>query len=312
MIGVRQVDGRAEAVEVAEPEPAGGEVVVEVTHVGICGSDLHLVERRVTHTLGHEIAGTLDGQAVVVEPVAHCGRCDPCRAGRTSLCRVGTADVVGVHRDGGMAEAVVVDASAVHDVPPGLAPAVACLVEPAAVALHGVHRAEIEPGQRVVVVGAGAIGLCVGVLAQMAGAEVEVVVRHPHQGAAAERLGLATAPRRGADVVVEAAGTGSALASAVSWCRPGARLAVVGTYWDPVELPGLALQLKEIDLVPSVYYGHHHGRHEFSEAAEALARRPELADVLITHRLPLAEAGRGFEIAADRAAGATKVILEPG
>jgi len=85
---------------------------------------------------------------------------------------------------------------------------------------------------------------------------------------------------------------------------------VVATYWTPVEI-GHALLGKEVRLVPAFTYGHHHGRREFEEAAAILASEPNIPDAIVTHRLPLDEAGRAFEIAADRRSGAIKVLMEP-
>ncbi len=302
--------GAVGMVEVADPDPGDGAVLVDVTHVGICGSDLHLVERGVTHTLGHEFGGMVDGRAVAVEPMVHCGGCDACRAGHTARCSVGTRGLWGIHRDGGMADAVAVDPSCVVELPGGLDPADVALVEPLAVGVHALHRAEVGPGVRVGVVGAGSVGLVAAALAARAGAEVDVAARHPGQVAAVERLGLRPELGRRYDVVVEAAGTASALATAVDVARTGATVVLPGTYWSPVELPGLAAQLKELALLPAVYYGHHHGEREFDTAARVLADAPELVDVLVTHHFPLDDAAEAFATAADKTTGAIKVILD--
>ncbi|MEM8904856.1 MAG: alcohol dehydrogenase catalytic domain-containing protein, partial [Actinomycetota bacterium] len=273
MIGVRPADGSVEAVEV--PDPVGDGVLVEVASAGICGSDLHIMGLGGGVTLGHEFAGYVDGRPVAVQPFVHCLRCEPCLAGRTALCRPGTQALHGIHRDGGMADAVVVDPSCLVELPEGLDVADACLAEPIAVGLHAVHRAAIGPGMRVAVVGAGMVGLVAAAVARRAGAEVDIVARHRFQSAAAERLGVGTDPGRGYDLAIEAAGSGSALADAVGLVRPGGTVVFSGSYWDPVELPGFALQLGEIDLLPSIYYGHHDGVREFDEAAQVLAELPE-------------------------------------
>ena len=85
---------------------------------------------------------------------------------------------------------------------------------------------------------------------------------------------------------------------------------VPGTFWDPVRLDSRMLA-KEVRLVMSSCYGHHHGVREFDEAAQTLAAHPELVDALVTHRFPLDDAPEAFRIAADRAAGAIKVLIEP-
>jgi threonine dehydrogenase-like Zn-dependent dehydrogenase len=116
----------------------------------------------------------------------------------------------------------------------------------------------------------------------------------------------------GYDVVIEAAGTSSALAEAVERCRPGGTVVLVGTYWDSgTELPGQMLSMKEITLVPSSMYGRVGPSRDFEVAASILADRPEIGGALITHRFPLDAAVEAFAVARDRAAGAIKVVLEP-
>ncbi|MEO1065215.1 MAG: alcohol dehydrogenase catalytic domain-containing protein [Actinomycetota bacterium] len=309
MIGVRAAGGAVAAVDV--PDPEGDGALVEIAGAGICGSDFHIMGLGTRVTLGHEFAGTVDGRPVAVEPFVHCHACGPCRAGRTALCEPGTQALHGIHRDGGMAEAVLVDPSCLVELPPDLLLGDACLAEPIAVGLHAVHRGGIEPGMRVVVVGGGMVGLVAAAMARRAGADVDLVARHAFQYAAAERLGVGTDAGRRYDLAIEAAGSGSALADAVARTAAGGRVVFSGSYWEPVELPGFALQLGEIDLVPSVYYGHHDGEREFEEAARVLGELPELASTLITHRFPLSEATRAFEVAADRDEGAIRVVLEP-
>ena len=140
---------------------------------GICSSDLLGVSFGPEPvTLGHEFsARTPTGATVAVLPNAPCGACDLCLAGREQLCRVLRPTIHGFFRDGGMADAVVVEPSSVVALPPGVDGHDACLVEPLAVALHAVHRLDPQAGARVLVVGAGAIGLsCVAVLPRPRGA----------------------------------------------------------------------------------------------------------------------------------------------
>lgn len=317
MRAVRCVDGAAAVVEVDEPgAPAAvdDEVRVRVASAGICGSDLHMLPMGLAATMGHEFAGTLaDGTPVAVEPLAPCGDCEACRSGDYARCRLGPGIVLGVGRDGGMAERCTVPARSLSPLPAGVGLADACLVEPLAVAVHGVRRGGIAAGDRVAVVGGGTIGQMAVVAAQATGADVDLVARHDHQRAAGERLG-AGAPSEGAehDVVIEAAGTASALADAVDRCRPGGRVVLLGSYWDgSVEMPGLAVTMKEITLVPASMYGRVGPSRDFDVAAAVLAGRPEVAEAVITHRFPLDAAAEAFAAARDRAAGAIKVVLEP-
>lgn len=309
---MRVVDG---AVTVADvPRPTGDGVRVRVRAAGVCGSDLHLVELGfgAGTTLGHELAGvTDDGTPVAIEPVVSCGSCRHCLDGQNGRCAQAGSHTMGIGLDGGMADEIVVPEHLVVPLPAGVAVADACLVEPLAVAVRAVARADIGPDTRVVVVGGGSIGLCAAAAARARGARVEIVARHDHQLAAAERLGAAEAGDRPADVVVEAAGTESALADAVDRCEPGGIVVVPGTYWDDVRLPGMLMGMKEVSLVPSIMYGATTGPRDVTVAAALLAADPDIAAAMITHRFPLDDASAAFATAADRAAGSIKVVLEP-
>jgi len=253
---------------------------------------------------------TPDGQNVAIEPIRPCAACAPCRAGDYQLCLRGPAMVLGVAHDGGMADEVLVPERCLVPLPDAVPVANACLVEPLAVAIHGLQRAGFRPDARVAVVGGGSIGLCVVAAVRAAGGEVALVARHDAQRAAGERLG-AVATSGSYDLVVDAAGTRSALESAVQLCRPGGSLLLVASYWEGLELPGLLLCMKEIRVVPASMYGRRGVARDIDVAAATLAARPGIADTLITHRFPLDAAVEAFRAAADRRSGAIKVVLEP-
>ena len=297
----------------AEPTAAG--VTVHVRATGICGSDLHLLasggfDGRI---LGHEIAGvTDDGTAVAVEPVHACGTCRHCLDGDDPLCSEATARLIGIGLDGGLAERVVVPAHLIVPLAAGVRVEDACLVEPLAVGVRAVARAGVTASSRVCVVGGGSIGLAAAAAAMAFGARVEIVARHDHQLAAAERIGVAPAGEQPADVVIEAAGSESALADAIARCAPGGTVGIPSSYWEAVRLPPMVLGLKEVNLVPSSMYGRSTpGGRDVAVAADILARQPEVATALVTHRFPLDGAPDAFAAAADRAAGAIKVVIEP-
>lgn len=311
MRAVRCEQGRPIVAEV--PRPSGDGVVVKVASAGICGSDLHLMGFGLPLTFGHEFAGFLaDGTPVAVEPIDPCGTCRYCVAGDTQLCVRGPSIAFGVGRDGGMAEECLVPASSISRLPSGVAATEGCLVEPIAVAVHGVRRAGIRGGDRVAVIGGGTIGQTASIAAQEVGATVDVAARHDVQRAAAERLGAGVVEGDGYDVVIEAAGTASAFADAVAACRPGGTVLGLGSYWDgPIEIPAMAMGMKELSFVPAVMYGRSGPSRDIDVAATILGRRPEIAATLITHRFPLDAAVEAFATARDRAAGAIKVVLEP-
>lgn len=169
------------------PERRAGEVLVRVRRVGICGTDMHIFSGKQPYlqyprVIGHEFAGTVEeadaespllpGTAVYVMPYISCGACGPCRSGRTNCCRA--IEVLGVHRDGALAEYVSVPEVFVFDAE-GLSLDAAAMIEFLAIGAHGVRRAGIAPGQKVLVVGAGPIGIAAAIFARLAGAEVSVV-----------------------------------------------------------------------------------------------------------------------------------------
>ena len=315
MRAVRCREGRPFVDDV--PRPQGDGVLVRVDSAGICGSDLHLLGFGLPLTFGHEFAGRLaDGTPVAVEPIAPCGVCDRCREGDTQLCVRGPSMVFGVGHDGGMAEECLVPASSIVLLPSGVSTDVGCLVEPIAVSVHGVRRAGVRGTDRVAVIGGGTIGQTAVVAAQATGASVDLLARHDRQRDAGARLGAGEVAARpdeqGYDVVIEAAGTATALAEAAVRCRPGGTILGLGSYWDgTIEMPGMMMSGKELTFVPAQMYGRSGPSRDVDVAATLLAQRPEIADAIITHRFPLDAAVEAFETARDRATGAIKVVLEP-
>lgn len=312
MKAVRCCDKSIQVVDV--PVPTGDGVTVNVRSSGICGSDLHMLNQgfQLPGTLGHEVAGTLkDGRAVALEPLAPCGHCDMCVEGTYGLCRRGAAMLHGVFLDGGMAEKIQVPERSIVILPSNVSAADACLVEPLAVAAHGIRRLPLQANSRVAIVGAGAVGLAAAAVLTGHVKTVDVAARHAAQKEAAERLGAGLDPEGEYDFVIECAGNSEAFAQAARLCKPGATILLLGTYWEGVEFPATDVSMKCLTLHASFLYGRHGLVRDVEMAAQLLAQRPEIPDILITHRLPLDAAAEAFAIAADRKAGAIKVVLEP-
>lgn len=311
MRAVRNTDAGIRVLDVPLPEGAGTRV--RVRSAGICGSDLEMVRTGLAAgTLGHEIAGVLEGGTeVAIHPFVPCGTCAQCAAGRIQLCRETTATMLGVFTDGGMADEVVVPPSCIVPLPAGIGVGDASIIEPLAVSLHACNRVGIAPGMRVGVVGAGTIGLLTGAVARHLGAEVSIIARHDGQRRAAETLGLGLTAPRDCDVVFEAAGTASGFDDAVRACTRSGTIGLVSTTWEPISISFLNAQMREVTIVPAFVYGEQHGQREFEAAATISAAHPEIAGAVITHRFGLDEAPRAFEVATERAHGAIKVVLHP-
>ncbi len=202
------VPGGTEVAEVPDPTPAPDGVVVAVTACGLCGSDVHFIERGLTQEgqiLGHEIGGTVVevgrdvtgvriGQPVSVNPLGSCGSCRDCRRGLPFRCAV--VPNLGVSAPGGYAEFVAVPAAQLVPLPPDVPVEWGAHAEPLAVAMHAVGLARVGPGDAVLVYGVGTIGLNVVMALKAAGVELVVGAgRSPGRRAAARAAG--------ADVVLD-------------------------------------------------------------------------------------------------------------
>jgi len=308
MRAVRNAPPTVEVVEVDEPEGDGE--LIRVAATGICASDLTYLRYGSTQIAGHEFAGTLaDGTPVAVEAIFGCGVCPPCEQGNFNRCERGV-EALGMTDPGGMCEWFRAPRRVLVPLPAGLDVRDASLVEPASVARHACHMGGTGPDTRVAVVGAGAIGILAAAAAQSMGApEVAVEARHPHQHEARERIG-APPPTGGYDVVIETAGSESGIHRAVELARPGGTVVHLGVYGD-ITWPMHESFLKEVALRPSLGYCGSHGRREFVDSAELLASRPELVQMLITHRFPIEDAAEAFRVAQDRSQGVFRVVVEP-
>jgi len=269
-------------------------------------------------TMGHEFAGYLDdGTPVAVEPVAFCGACVQCTSGDYNLCHKAVVDVLGFGQDGGMAEEAMISPHQIVHLPMAASVEDACLIEPLAVCVRALRLAGFGGNQRVAIIGGGNIGQCATAVVRHFGAPVVVLARHEAQRQAAQRLGAETPddpaeiPASSFDIVVDAAGTTSALQDAARLTAPSGAISLVSTYWEGMEVPSYEVFTKEIRLIPSIMYGRHAGGRDAESAAAILAGNPEIPRAIITHRFPIDGAPEAFATARDRAAGAIKVVLTP-
>ena len=304
--------GTVELLDVPEPDPAPGEVVVEVRAAGICGSELHGARRpgfrQPPLIMGHEFAGIAGGEAVVVNPILSCGRCPECRRGLRHVCR--EREIIGVHRAGGFAERVAVPASALRPLPPGLPWEAAALIEPAANAVHAWNLALGAVGvecRRVAVIGCGAIGLLCAATALSSGAgQVEVTDLSPARLAAAQRLGAEVAdPGLSGqyDVVIDAVGSAATRAASVAHQRPGGVAVWLGLAGEETGFDGNALIRSEKRVVGSFAY-----RDE--EFAQAMARI-RYWDLTWAAGYPLAAAAEVFTGLMNGGLDPLKALLRP-
>ena len=307
---MRSVPPGVAVVDVDEPDGEGE--LIRIRSASICASDFAYIRWGSQHILGHELAGETEaGVPVAIEAIFGCGTCVQCRSGHYNRCP--ELGGLGMTAAGGMSTWFRAPGRALVPLPPGLPVNDACLVEPASVAWHACRIGHVGPETRVAVVGGGAIGLLAGVAAQtMGAAEVDVEVRHRHQAEAAERLDLGS-PSDLYDVVIETGGSESSLHRCVELARPGGTMVVVGVHDASVAWPHQAAFTKELVTAPALgYCGSSEGNgREFGEAAAMLGARPELVELLITHRFGLEEAPEAFRVASDKSAGARRVVVHP-
>jgi threonine dehydrogenase-like Zn-dependent dehydrogenase len=331
---MRRAVWSADGLEVVDGEPGPlepGWVRLQVEACGICGSDLHFwhghLRRPLGTSPGHELVGTVvDGPAdladlrYAVSPNVTCGVCDFCRRGRTNLCGRGGPGL-GLGRDGGLADLVDAPLANLAPIPDGVDAVTASLTEPLAVTVRGVGLARVEPDSTVLVLGAGTIGLCAALVARDRAREVAIAARHPHQRAAAERLGVTVlgeddvvewGKAHRPDVVIESVGgTAGTLDDAIRVVGRGGRIVILGTFSAPRPVDLQRLMMKEVGLLGSFCYGSGDREAEFTTAARLTGRWQDELAALTTHQFPLDEVADAFRTADDKATGAIKVTLTP-
>jgi (R,R)-butanediol dehydrogenase/meso-butanediol dehydrogenase/diacetyl reductase len=300
--------GRLEIEEVDVPPVGARDVLVAVELCGVCGSDLHMVLEgwgQPGSWQGHEWTGTVvavgaevaawrPGDAVVVGPVVRCGACSACRAGRPSLCEHRDTPGIGPER-GGFATYKVASADAVLALPAGLEPRAAALVEPLAVALHGITRGHAEPGQRVLVLGAGPIGaLTIAALRAQGVTEVTCAEPSPGRQALAAAVGAARVVHPAelvepsiaepglvvdgaVDVVFECSGKARAMEAGLAQLVRGGTLVLVGAGMETPRFDPNRILLNELVVTGAFTYD----LDGFTRALELLARGALPVDALL-------------------------------
>jgi threonine dehydrogenase-like Zn-dependent dehydrogenase len=229
-------------------------------------------------------------------------------------------------RHGGLAEYVAMPRERIYPLPPDFDFAVGGLAEPAAVAVHGARLGNVGVGDRLLVLGAGTVGLFSVMAARAAGAtDVSITARYPHQAEMARRMGAthvfaanAEGDRERAeytsdcppDVVLGTVGSpGQALNEAIHAVRPGGTVVVLGIFTSQPKCDALSLAVKEVRLVGSLTYGHRGRRSDFELALEMLASNLPVARDMVTHRFEIGEVRQAFETASDKMRGSIKVAV---
>jgi L-gulonate 5-dehydrogenase len=338
---VTTAQGVMQLTDLPDPgEPGPGEIVVRPEAVGICGSDFHYFLGDIgtiddpsvlyPRVQGHEFSAEVDavgpdcpqdlkvGDRVAVWPLLACGACYPCGIGRHNVCA--NISLIGVHQDGALQERLCVPATQAFPIG-DLSATLGALVEPFSIAAQTVKRSRVEPGERVVVLGAGPIGQAISLAAISAGAEVLLVDRLARRLAHADATSaelLAVGPDDdlvlavrgwaggdGPEVVIEATGVPELVPKAVTAVAPAGRVVVVGLSSKDVPLRVGDLPFKEIDLLGVSCCA----EPQFAEAVELVQRHHEIASGLITDAFPLEQAPGAIRHAMEHQAEAMKTVV---
>ncbi|MBD2843566.1 galactitol-1-phosphate 5-dehydrogenase [Paenibacillus sp. IB182496] len=317
--------------ELEQPVCGLDEVVIEVSKVGICGSELegylgHSSVRFPPLVMGHEFCGRVTelganvaelsiGDKVAVNPLIACGRCDRCLSGKSSIC--GSRRIVGIHRPGAFARYVAVPAANAIRVPDGMDPLLGSLAEPLAVAVHAV-KLGVQPLDEQLIYGAGPIGLLALQAAQCMGAgRVTVVDLQPARLAYAAELGARAVPAGeladrwtelfpdGVDVILDCVGAQPTREQAMKLINPGGRIVMVGLAQGVTPMPINDLVRQELSLLGSYTYS---GR-DFRQALDLLEAGRIRTDGWIETR-PLSAGPDAFLELADGTTTAGKIVLD--
>ena len=321
--------------DVARPSAASGDVLVRVTHSGICGTDFKIfsgaIPVRYPRIMGHEMAGEVvdagssmlrSGDRIIVDPQRYCGACFHCRIGQTHLCTNGM--LVGRDRDGGFAEFVGAPPSHVFPLPESVDTRTAPLIQVLTTCLHAQRQIDIFPGEFVVVLGLGVTGQLHVQLAKARGATVIGVTRSDDKRALAATLGAdVTIPGgegavervrevtdgRGADVIIETTGVVPSLSAAIHMARSGGRLLLFGIITATEgALPFYDLYFKELALINARV-----AKSEDYPAAIGLVERGQVRlDPLISNVVPLEELKAAIGMLGSDTGRRMKIILDHG
>ena len=287
------------------PEPEAGWVAIDIAYAGLCGTDYHIYEGkhpylRYPRVIGHELSGLVAadaagwrrGQSVIINPYVACGICHACRRGKPNCCM--NIGVLGVHRDGGLCTRINVPAGNLISAE-GLAQDEAATVEFLAIGAHAVRRAAPGPSDRVLVVGAGPIGLGTALFARLRGAEVHLLdasaerlamvadrfgFENAHTVAAGTDALMAATGGDGFDVVLDATGSPRAMAASFRLVAHGGTLVFVGVVPDDITFNDAEFHKREMSLLGS----RNATSEDFATVVAALASRKIDYQSLITHR----------------------------
>ena len=315
--------------EVTRPGLDAPDVMVRVTHSGICGTDFKIYSGAIAvdypRIMGHEVVGETiaAGDRVIVDPELFCGDCFHCRIGETHLCRRGV--LLGRDVNGGFAEYVTAPATHVYRLPDAIDSRTAPLIQVLTTCLHAQKQIEIVAGESVVVYGLGVTGQLHVQLAKARGASPIIgVTRSAEKRALAETLGADitvaagdgalqrvrdATEGRGADVIVETTGILSSVAASIDMARAGGRLLLFGIITAKEgALPFYDLYFKELSLIGARVAT----SEDYPDSIALVEHGIVRLDPLISDVMPLGELKQAIDLLSGDSAQRMKIILDHG
>lgn len=328
-----ETPGKLVAIERSTPTPAEGEALLRISRIGVCGTDLHIFAGNQPYlsyprVMGHELAAVVEepapggklskGDVVSVIPYVSCGHCNACRKGKTNCCR--NIGVLGVHRDGGMTEFLCLPERFLLKAD-GLSLDQAAMVEFLAIGAHAVARASLKAGEKVLIAGAGPIGLSVAIFAALDGAEVTMIDgRTDRLDFASRHLPIAHTVQLGEgdeqklsdltggdffDTVFDATGNARAMERGFRFIAHGGSYVLVSIVASDIAFSDPEFHKREVTLMGS----RNATVEDFERVMDAM-RAGRVPDALVTHRMRLEDVPDQFAGLSDPSAGVVKAIIE--
>ena len=327
---------KLEVIDVEKPSiKKDTQVLVKITAAGICGSDIHIFHG--THAyatypriIGHEGCGIVEevgsavtdlkpGDSVIIEPITGCGTCYACRHGRYNCCP--DIKVAGVHIDGVMEEYFVTERNKLYKYDPNeLTPVEVATAEPYTVGAQANAQANTQPGDLVLIHGAGPIGMIICDIAEKRGATVIVSEVNEDRLKIAKDFGakytinpkkedlkeaiMKITDGKGVNVVFETSGVPALTSLSVELLSPHGRLVPLTFAPEPVPINFRLMNKNEL-----VIAGTRNQNGKFPEVVESLPSRKDRIDKLVTHVFPAEEAKKAFDTAMDKTSGSCKVVI---
>lgn len=320
------------------PPKAKDEVVVKVLKAGICGSDLHYFESFAIPNLvmGHEFCGEVVypgcrtdlkvGDRVTALPISPCNTCEACKSKNVQYCKSTWSDALGLSlsHPGAFSEYLHVRSDMVIKVPDNVTDEEAAMVEPAAVSLHAVNLAKINENSKVLVVGAGIIGMLSLLFAKKMGAKmVAVSEANEERGNMAVKFNLADKfydvkkedtianmlkdTEGGFDVVIECCGNSPAVTSSIVTVKEGGTIVLVGVSLKPIEVPAALIVTKELKVFGAIAYTYE----EFNDVINMLANKEISLKEFITDTVSLEGVNEAFERLISGKSKDIKILVDP-